>query len=162
MRYWLSNGDGQTYGPYEVEELRTYAAEGRLDGPVQLCAEGWSQWVPASSVVAVPNASFGSSAITNNKLPPVLPTSLPTSPHGVSAAQQRWTPMSLTTPILTTLCCCLVGGVVSIVYAANANAKGAAGDITGAKRDAAISQRWILVSVVLGILGVIIVASVQR
>ena len=149
MRYWLSNGDGKTYGPYEVEELRKYAAEGRLDGTVQLCAEGSSQWVPASSVVAVPNASFSSPAMGGGGLPPTPPL----SPQGT---QERWVPVSLVSPILTTLCCCLPLGIASIVYATKANGKGALGDIECAKSDAAKSQSYMTWSVVLGIVAVVL------
>lgn len=51
MRYWLSNGDPQTYGPYEIADLQRFAAEGRVDQRTRLCPEGGTQWVPASSVL---------------------------------------------------------------------------------------------------------------
>lgn len=51
MRYWLSIGDGRTQGPYTVEDLLRFQAEGRLGAEPQLCAEGSQQWVPASSVL---------------------------------------------------------------------------------------------------------------
>jgi hypothetical protein len=75
------------------------------------------------------------------------------SPQGV---QEPWVPVSLVSPILTTLCCCLPLGVASIVYATKANGKGALGDIEGAKSDAAKSKSYMTWSVVLGIIGVVL------
>jgi GYF domain 2 len=51
MRYWLTSGDGKTYGPYEVSELHKFATEGRTSAASQLCAEGSTSWVPFSSVI---------------------------------------------------------------------------------------------------------------
>jgi hypothetical protein len=53
MRYWLSTGDGKTYGPYTLEELGQFVAEGRVHEQCHLCLEGSSQWVPAGSVVSL-------------------------------------------------------------------------------------------------------------
>lgn len=53
MRYWLSNGDSKTYGPYEIAELNRFAAEGRMNQSTQLCAEGGSPWVSASSLIQI-------------------------------------------------------------------------------------------------------------
>ncbi len=136
MRYWLSNGDGQSYGPYELHDLRAYAAEGRVNAGSQLCAEGSSQWVPASSIITVAG--------------------------GLNApSPQAWTPVSLVGPIMVTLCCCVIGGIVSIVYAANANTKGARGDIAGATRDAASSKNWMMWSVILGGFFTIVMVAMQ-
>ena len=138
MQYWLSVGDGKSYGPYDVAQLKQMAAEGRINAQSQLCAAGSTSWVPATSVIEVSGAPF----------PPLTPTG--------AAPVAQWTPVSLTGPVLTTICCCLIGGIVSIVYAANANAKGAAGDVAGAQRDAASSKSWMTASVVIGaIIGLI-------
>ena len=72
-RYWLSVGDGKTYGPYTVEELIQHRREGRLGVAAQLCPEGGSTWIPATSVL-----EFG--AVTG--APPTLPPPpLPYAPN---------------------------------------------------------------------------------
>jgi hypothetical protein len=53
MRYWLSTGDGTTYGPYTLEELRQFVEEGRVHEHCHLCLDGSSQWVSASSVIGM-------------------------------------------------------------------------------------------------------------
>ncbi|MEY3142071.1 MAG: hypothetical protein RLY21_564 [Planctomycetota bacterium] len=73
-RYWLSVGDGQTYGPYTVEELRAMSAQGRLNGSSMVCEEGAQQWTPASGVL------FGGEGA-----PPPPPPNAPPAPQPPSA-----------------------------------------------------------------------------
>ena len=60
-------------------------------------------------------------------------------------------PVSLVGPILVTVFCCLIGGIISIVYAANANTKAARGDLQGAMSDARTSRIWMWVSIGIGV-----------
>jgi len=71
-RYWLSIGDGKTYGPYTVAELQRCRLEGRVGFDAKICQQGdneagneaGNEWLPASTVL-----DFGAP-----------PTSPPTSP----------------------------------------------------------------------------------
>jgi len=72
-RYWLSIGDGRTYGPYPLSELFRYRAEGRLTPISQLCREGESQWQTVESVLG-----FGTATTTPPTSPPPPPP--PASP----------------------------------------------------------------------------------
>lgn len=145
MRYWFSNGDGNTYGPYEIGQLHGFATEGRLNAQSQLCAENSTQWMPASSVLTVPPAPG-----------PIM------NPHSPTA----WVQLGLFEPIAITLCCCLIGGIFAIVYTTRANAKGAAGDIAGATADAATAKSWktwsMIIGVVLGIIQLILYAAANQ
>ena len=49
--------------------------------------------------------------------------------------------------ILATIFCCLVGGIVSIVYASQANTLKASGNIPAAMRAANSAKIWLMVSV---------------
>jgi hypothetical protein len=134
MQYWLSVGDGKSYGPYDVAQLQQMAAEGRVHAQTQLCAVGGSSWVPANSVLSIGGASMA-------------------PPSAVALGSgDRWTPVGLAGPVLVTVFCCLIGGIVSIVYASTANSKGAAGDIAGARQAAANSKGWMIGSMVIGII----------
>jgi len=135
MRYYLSIGDGQTYGPYDVQQLRAMQAEGRVPPTAQLCQEGTTSWLPSGQILT-------------GGAPPV-PASYPAPVTG------GFTPVSLVGPILVTLFCCLIGGIISIVYASSANTKGAAGDIAGANAAAKASKTWLIVSIVTGLIGVV-------
>ncbi len=145
MKYWLSNGDGQVYGPYTVGELRGFVGDGRVTGSSQLCQEGTNDWVSATAMLGVGLAG----------VPPTAPTAV--SPSGfLSGASEFWQPVGIVLPILSILLCCLPAGIVSLVYATNANTKAAAGNMTGAEADKKSSALWLRISV-LPTIGVIIV-----
>lgn len=55
--------------------------------------------------------------------------------------------------ILATLFCCLVGGIVAIVYSTQANSLKAQGNYPAAMRAANSAKTWLIVSVVTGIAG---------
>ena len=73
QRYFLSIGDGKTYGPYTVADLQGFAVQGRVTSASMLCAEGTTSWLPADSVLGatggMPPGSF----------PPIAP---PPAPFG--------------------------------------------------------------------------------
>lgn len=54
--------------------------------------------------------------------------------------------------VLVTLCCCLPGGVVAIIYAAQVNTKLAAGDISGAMDSSRKAKMWCWISAGAGLL----------
>lgn len=54
MRYWLSNNDGRTTGPYGLEEIRAFAGNGSLSPAAMACAEGSTEWQPISAVLTAP------------------------------------------------------------------------------------------------------------
>ncbi len=136
MRYWLSIGDGKTYGPYEIDQIRAMQTEGRVPPASQLCAEGSQNWVPASQVLA------GGAPSSSAFVPPA---------SGTVPGSGGFVPVSLVGPILVTVFCCLIGGIISIVYAANANTKAARGDLQGAMSDARTSRIWMWVSIGIGV-----------
>jgi hypothetical protein len=138
-KYWVAEPGGQPQGPYDVETLRRLQAEGRVSPSTQLCAEGTTTWTPASSVIGLGSAAAAAAA------PPAYAPMPGYGPRG------GWTGASYLWPILTTIFCCLIGGIVSIVYTAQANTKGAAGDIGGAEKAKGTAKTWMIVSLVIGL-----------
>ena len=63
---------------------------------------------------------------------------------------QGQVPNYLVWSILVTLCCCLPGGIVSIVYATQANSKSTAGDMAGAMEAAGKAKTWLIISAIVG------------
>ena len=61
-------------------------------------------------------------------------------------------PNYLVQAILVTIFCCLPFGIVSIVYAAQVNAKLGAGDIVGARQASSSAKTWAWVSFGVGLL----------
>lgn len=72
------------------------------------------------------------------------------APTGPSASQPP--PSNLVFGILSTIFCCLVPGIVSIVFAAQVNSKWATGDYAGAQEASRKARLWALVALVLGII----------
>ncbi|WP_457318367.1 CD225/dispanin family protein [Stenotrophomonas sp. P5_B8] len=65
-------------------------------------------------------------------------------------------PNHLVWAILATLFCCLPGGIVSIVYAAQVNGKIAAGDIAGARDSSDKAKKWAMWSAIAGVVGLVL------
>ena len=61
-------------------------------------------------------------------------------------------PNYLVGAIVSTLCCCLPFGVVSLIYAAQVNSKLAAGDIAGAQRASNNAKLWMWIAIGAGVL----------
>lgn len=53
--------------------------------------------------------------------------------------------------ILTTVFCCLIGGIIAIVYASQVNTKLAQGDIAGAQAASRAAKGWIVANVCIGL-----------
>ena len=96
-------------------------------------------------------------------LPVVTPpaTTIPAPPSPTPPIERI--PNYLVWAILATICCCLPGGIVAIVYAAQVNGKIALGDLVQARRYSRLALIWCWVSfgvgIVVGILYVFIVAA---
>ena len=60
--------------------------------------------------------------------------------------------------VLTTVFCCLIGGIISIVYASKVNTKLAQGDIAGAQAASKTALLWIIINLItlplIGIIGI--------
>lgn len=79
MRYWMTGSDGKLYGPYGLPQLREHVDAGRLTGTTLICAEGRSEWVPASSVAGVLPPVSGSGHRGNDQaLAMVVPSGVDT------------------------------------------------------------------------------------
>lgn len=71
-------------------------------------------------------------------------------------APVAYVPNHLAGAIITTLFCCLIGGIIAIVYACKVNTMLAAGDIEGARSASSTARTWIIVNIITGLLPLII------
>jgi hypothetical protein len=58
--------------------------------------------------------------------------------------------------ILVTLFCCLIGGIIAIVYSAQVNSKLAAGDYEGAVQASENAKRWCWISFGVGLVVIVL------
>ncbi len=70
-------------------------------------------------------------------------------------------PNYLVQAILVTLCCCLPFGIVSIVYAAQVNAKAKSGDIQGALDSSGKAKMWCWIGFAIGLVANLIIFAIQ-
>ncbi len=71
------------------------------------------------------------------------------APYG-APGQPPNVPNHLVGAILTTVFCCQIAGIVSILYAAQVNGKLAKGDVAGAMASSKKASTWIWVGVIVG------------
>ena len=70
-------------------------------------------------------------------------------------------PNYLVQSILVTIFCCLIGGIVAIVHAAQVNGKLRAGDYTGAVESSKSAKTWCWASFWIGLVGGILVVFIN-
>lgn len=84
--------------------------------------------------------------------------STPYEPAPVGPAGSEPPPSNLVWAILSTVLCCLIPGIVSIVFASQVNSKWASGDYAGAQESSRKARTWAIIAAVLGL--VLVVGSV--
>ncbi|MEE8556102.1 MAG: CD225/dispanin family protein [bacterium] len=132
-RYFLSGPSGGVEGPFDEEVVRGWVTAEQIRGDTQVCREGEQIWRPLSAI------------------PELAPhdTALPPAPPAMETAGR----VSFVGPILVTVFCCVIGGVVSMVYAAQANTAAAGGNLEAAVRYRHHARVWMLVSLGVGLVG---------
>ena len=115
--YYILNGSEQQ-GPYTIDQLR-----GRVTPQTYVWREGLADWVqainlPELSAVLLPEGSV--------------------SPSGVVKPKDY-----LVESILVTLFCCMVFGILGIVYSVQANSAFSSGNIAAANEFSAKAKQWV-------------------
>ena len=82
--------------------------------------------------------------------------SQPPYPGGPQAPQGPPPGNNLVWAILTTICCCLPFGIVSIVQAAKVNSLWAQGQTAAAQQAADSAKKWAIISAIIGGIGIVI------
>lgn len=136
MSLWYYAKEGRQLGPVDEDELRRLIATGGLRGADFVWTDGMGDWQPADRV----------------------PGLVVAPPPGVAAAvgqrdgdDERPIPNYLPWAIAATICCCPVGGIVSIIYAVKANSAAAAGNLAEARRAADTARLWLILAAVVSL-----------
>ena len=69
-------------------------------------------------------------------------------------------PNYLIVSIITTLCCCWIGGIIAIIFSVRVDKNLANGDIEGAKAASRAALGWIIANVVIGLLVSLLIFAV--
>jgi hypothetical protein len=130
--YKIIGADQKEYGPVSTEQMSQWITEGRVNAQTLIQAEGTEGWQPLSAF-------------------PEFASVAPAQPRPAPAQPQEKIPNYLVQSILCTLCCCLPGGVVAIIYAAQVNAKQSSGDYDGALAASKNAKMWCWISFGVGL-----------
>jgi len=153
----ILGADGKEYGPVTADQLKQWIAEGRANQETKAQREGETDWKSLNQFAEFA-ASFAAAT-------PPGPTSYqapsPTAASGGLVGAKPSIPNYLVQSILVTLCCCLPGGIVAIVYAAQVNSKLGAGDIAGAQDASGKAKMWCWISFGVGLVVNLIAAAIQ-
>ncbi|MFK7959579.1 MAG: CD225/dispanin family protein [Phycisphaerales bacterium] len=150
-RWWVSDADGQVFGPFEGEELKQKLDRGELRIDQPACIEGGETWqsvgdaLRASGIAVAPAAPMGAPGAPGMSPPPM---GMAPGTYGGADLPK----LDFVLPVLTTLCCCLIGGIVAIIYTAQGNTAAATGDVAGYQKAANARKTWMIVSLVIGLL----------
>jgi len=144
--YKIRGGDGKEYGPVSADTLKQWVVEGRANAQTQVQPEGSTNWVALGQL-----PEFADQPAVQ----------APPSFAGAGVPPGTKIPNYLVQAILVTLCCCVPGGIVAIVYAAQVNSKQAAGDIAGAQDSSDKAKMWCWISFGVGLAVNLIVGAIQ-
>ena len=155
-QYYIIRNEQQA-GPYTLDEL---AAMGITPDTI-VWTEDMTDWAPAREVSEL-NSLFTRSAQT----PPSYNApsyGAPAAPqyhrepqysrppqYNTPAEQPPMPPTYLAWSIAVTILCCLIGGIVAIVYSSQVSSRYIAGDYQGAEYASRQARIWIIVSACVG------------
>ena len=139
MDAWYYARNGQQHGPVPREELLALLEQ----GSVKLTDYVWTQGMPAWERAGRVTDLVGTAAADTQAPAP------PAEEMDAVVPVTNFLPWA----IAATICCCMPGGVASIVYSAQANSAWKAGHVEEAQNAASKAKLWLLLSVVLGLAG---------
>ena len=166
-QYYYANGD-QQLGPFTFQELQSK----NLGRDTYVWYEGLSDWTRAGDLPEL-SVLFQAPAAPAPERPPLQQSTPPPANSGYQNPrnqaqnqgrhQQQYNQPSglkpktwLVESILVTLFCCLIGGIVGIIYASQVDSKWAQGDDIGAQKSSDNAKLWVMISFGIGLLVVVL------
>ena len=141
MKIFVGKNDEQ-YGPFTVNQINESIAKGEFSLEDLGWYEGLDEWKPLRNIEGIIDAA-------------VIASNVSSSSNNINASSEQ-VPSNLVWGILSTLCCCLPLGIVSIVYASKVEGYVFAGDIETAKENSKKAAMWAWISFGVSLVGGII------
>jgi len=167
-QYYYMNARNEQVGPVDGSQLAAYG----VNANTMVWAQGMPGWVAAGTVdelahifrpvaaapmptaapMAAPAAAPMAAAV------PQTVTYIQTGPSGYGQQQPMMPkPNShMTLAVLSTLFCCLITGIIAIVYASKVDGRYFAGDYAGAKSASDWARNWSII----GMIGSVIISTI--
>jgi len=147
--YYLKNGEQK--GPVSKEFIAELAKSGQLQRTDLVWTEGMKDWLPAETVPDMP--------FSNARPPNIGP--LPGAQGMARAMPAQTVPNYLVWSILTTVFCCLPGGIAAIIYSSKVNTALALGDYTAALEASKKAKMWNIIGLCVGLVFTVIYSLVS-
>lgn len=148
MNYWLII-NGVKVGTLNLEQVRAM----HLQPSVPVWRTGMADWAVAadmpelSGTLEMPQPAAGAYG-AYGPAPAAYPAYGPRPEH----RDEPCPPTYLAWSIIVTICCCLIPGIVAIVYSTRVEPLYNRGDYAGARKASETAQLWIIAAVVIGII----------
>lgn len=158
-KYYAMIG-GQRLGPMSLDDLRTLA----LTPSTPVWRPGMADWADASTMPELAHL-FGAPEPPQtgyrpyHEQPPYAGQQMPYQQYapGYDNSFRPQRPNNyLVWAIVVTVCCCLIGGVVALIYSSKVNSAYDRGDYAGAQSASSAARMWCIMSAVIGAAGSII------
>ncbi len=137
--YYLKNGEQK--GPVPKEFVQELARSGQLQQTDLVWTEGMQDWLPAQSA---PDLGM-------SRLAPPAGSVIPGAGRPAQAVSNY-----LVWSILTTVFCCLPGGIVAIIYSSKVNTALALGNYGAALEASKKAKMWNLIGLVVGVVSTVV------
>ncbi|MBD5330394.1 MAG: CD225/dispanin family protein [Paramuribaculum sp.] len=152
--YWMMQG-GVRLGPMSFDELVR-----RIASPsTPVWREGMADWCAAENLPEL-SGFFRTAAprphVNSIYGIPAQPNARPeTAWHPpVETTEEAMPPTYLAWSIVAMLVCCIVTGIVALIYSTKVSSRWTAGDYEGARKASSAAQMWIIVTVVCGLIAI--------
>lgn len=135
------------FGSYAmpVEEIKPEKSVGQT--PEEEWAKELSMKYEPQNVPTPPQMQILNTQSAVATPPPMIHHEVRTEMH-----QEPMPATNLVWSVIMTLCCNTIAGIIAIIFSAQVSSKYHAGDIDGAKRASRLSEVWIVVSFIVGVL----------
>ena len=148
MEYWALINDFKV-GPLEPEKLISYG----ITPDTLVWCEGMPQWTPARYVADMQPVIAAA--------PPAYAPGQPQAQWGVATPQkpsEPCPPSYLVWSVIATVVCCMIPGIVAIIYGIQVDSSYNAGNLQGARDASSKARIWMIVTYALGAIGVLFYA----
>ena len=144
MADWYYLKSGEQKGPVPKEFLVNLAQSGQLQRTDLIWTKGMKDWLPAQSVPEIPFP----------RITPPPGSKIPGMPAQTVSNYLVWS-------ILTTVFCCLPGGIVAIIYSSKVNTALALGDHGAALEAAKKAKMWNIIGLCVGLVFTVLYSLVS-